>query len=125
MPDLITGVDFVAIPTQDYDKAAAFYGETLGLPFRKRWGDMPAGEFQAGNLTIALMQMDAFKQEFRRNGGPVAVQVDDVEAARKSLEEKGVQFLAETIDSGVCHMAFFHDPDMNPLILHHRYAPEN
>jgi len=28
-----------------------------------------------------------------------------------------------THDSGVCHMAFFNDPDGNALILHRRYAP--
>ena len=72
MPDFVTGVDFVAIPTQDYDRAAAFYGETLGLPFRKRWGDAPAGEFQAGDVTLALMQSDAFGQEFRPRRQPAA-----------------------------------------------------
>ena len=123
MPDFVTGVDFVAIPTQDYEKAAAFYGETLGLPFRKRWGDMPAGEFQAGDTTVAIMQMDAFGQEFRRGGGMLALQVPDVEAARNELESAGVEFLMDTIDSGVCHQAIFNDPDGNTLILHHRYAP--
>lgn len=34
-----------------------------------------------------------------------------------------MQFAGETIDSGVCHMAFFADPDGNGLMLHHRYAP--
>jgi hypothetical protein len=34
-----------------------------------------------------------------------------------------VEFIADTIDSGVCHMAFFKDPDGNELLLHHRYAP--
>lgn len=123
MPDFVTGVDFVAIPTQDYDKAAAFYGETLGLPFRKRWGNMPAGEFQAGDVTVAIMQMDAFGQEFRRGGGMLALQVPDVEAARNELESAGVEFVMDTIDSGVCHQAIFRDPDGNTLILHHRYAP--
>ena len=123
MPDFVTGVDFVAIPTQDYEKAAAFYGETLGLPFRKRWGKMPAGEFQAGDQTLALMQTEAFGQEFRRNGAPLALQVPDVEAARSELEAAGVSFVADTIDSGVCHQAIFLDPDGNTLILHHRYAP--
>jgi predicted enzyme related to lactoylglutathione lyase len=123
MPDFVTGVDFVAIPTQDYDRAAAFYGETLGLPFRKRWGSMPAGEFQAGDVTIALMQMDAFGQEFRRNGAPLALQVPDVAAARTELEAAGVEFVMDTIDSGVCHMATFRDPDGNPLMVHNRYAP--
>ena len=123
MPEFVSGVDFVAIPTQDYDRAAAFYGDTLGLPLRKRWGSMPAGEFQAGDVTIALMQMDAFGQEFRRNGGPLALRVPDVAAARAELEAAGVNFVAETIDSGVCHQAIFLDPDGNTLILHHRYAP--
>jgi hypothetical protein len=34
-----------------------------------------------------------------------------------------VQFFADTIDSGVCHMAMFGDPDGNSFMLHHRYAP--
>lgn len=119
----ITGVDFVTVPTEDYERAAAFYGETLGLPFVKRWGSMPAGEFQAGQLTVAVMQSDAFGQEFRRTSTAIALQVADVAAARKDLEAKGVAFHGDGIDSGVCHQAFFSDPDGNPLILHHRYAP--
>jgi predicted enzyme related to lactoylglutathione lyase len=53
----------------------------------------------------------------------IALHVDDVAAARKELEEKGVEFFGETLDSGVCHMAFFTDPDGNDLMLHRRYAP--
>jgi catechol 2,3-dioxygenase-like lactoylglutathione lyase family enzyme len=121
----VTGVDFVALPVTDYDAAAAFYGETLGLPFVKRWGEMPAGEFQAGNLTLALVQPDAFGQEFRSSTTWVALQVDDVAAFRADLEAKGIEFQRDTIDSGVCHMAIFADPDGNTLILHHRYAPKD
>jgi catechol 2,3-dioxygenase-like lactoylglutathione lyase family enzyme len=121
---LMTGVDYVALPTEDYERAAAFYGDTLGLPFVKRWGEMPAGEFQAGNLTLAVMQSEAFGREFRSGNTAVALQVDDVEAARTLLEQKGVTFQGDVLDSGVCHMAFFSDPDGNPLILHHRYAPK-
>jgi len=120
---MVTGTDFVAVPTRDYDAAAKFYGEVLGLPFGKRWGEMPAGEFETGNLTIALMQADAFGIEFQPSKGPIALRVDDVESARADLEAKGVSFSADTLDSGVCHMAFFSDPDGNALILHHRYAP--
>lgn len=120
---LVTGVDFVAIPARDYEESARFYGEVLGLPFVKRWGDLPAGEFQAGNLTLAVMQMDAFGQEFRPHGAPIALQVDDVPAARAALEARGVRFVSELIDSGVCHQAIFLDPAGNALDLHHRYAP--
>jgi len=119
----VTGVDFVAVATADYEASATFYGEVLGLPFVKRWGKMPAGEFQAGNLTLAVMQSDAFGQEFRQHGLPVAFQVDDVAAAREALEAQGVQFVSETFDSGVCHQAIFLDPAGNSLDLHHRYAP--
>jgi len=120
---LVSHTDFVAVPTRDYEAAAKFYGEVLGLPFGKRWGEMPAGEFETGNLTIALMQSDAFGIEFRPHGHPIALRVDDVEAARAELESQGIEFQADTMDSGVCHMAFFADPDGNALMLHHRYAP--
>jgi catechol 2,3-dioxygenase-like lactoylglutathione lyase family enzyme len=119
---MINGVDFITVPTKDYDKAAEFYGGVLGLEFGKRWGNMPAGEFETGSLTIAIMQSDAFNQEFAPHGHPIALHVEDVEAARAELEAKGVEFGADTLDSGVCHMAFFNDPDGNALMLHHRYA---
>lgn len=118
----ISDVDFITIPTADYERARAFYGEVLGLPFVKGWGRMPAGEFQAGQLTLAVMQSDAFGQEFRRTSTAVALRVADVAAARADLEAKGIAFQGDIVDSGVCHQAYFADPDGNPLILHHRYA---
>ncbi|MGH2923138.1 MAG: VOC family protein [Solirubrobacterales bacterium] len=119
---IVTGVDFVAVPTRDYDAAAKFYGETLGLPFRKRWGDMPGGEFDAGPLTIALMQSDAFGQEFAPHSMPIEFHVDDFEAAKAELKSRGVKFTTDTIDSGVCWQAIFEDPDGNSLAIHHRYS---
>lgn len=119
----VTGTDFIAMPTQDFAVAEKFYGETLGLKRSKQWGDMPAREFETGSLTIAVMQMDAFGQTFAPHSAPVALQVEDVHAAREELEAAGVQFVADTIDSGVCHMAIFKDPDGNALMFHNRYAP--
>ena len=120
---IITGTDFITVATQDYDAAAKFYGEVLGLPLSKRWGQMPAGEFETGNLTIAVMQSAAFGMEFRANNHPLELHVDDFEAARAELESRGVSFRGEPLDSGVCHQAFFEDPDGNLLAIHHRYAP--
>lgn len=120
---LITGVDFVTVPTRDYDAAATFYGEVLGLPFSKRWGSMPAGEFETGTVTLAVMQSDAFGQEFRPSTSQIALQVEDVAAAKAELESRGVEFVTEAFDSGVCWQAIFRDPDGNLLGLHHRYAP--
>ena len=119
----ITGVDFITVPTRDFAQASAFYGDVLGLQRSKRWGKMPAGEYEAGSLTIAIMQSDAFGIEFAPHKHPIALHVDDVEAARAELEQQGVTFAAATMDSGVCHMAHFQDPDGNQLMLHHRYAP--
>ena len=119
---MITGTDFIAVPTQDFDRAADFYANVLGLERSKRWGDMPAGEFETGNLTIAVMQSDAFGIEFAPHSLPIEFQVDDVAAARAELESRGVEFRSETIDSGVCHQALFSDPDGNTLAIHHRYA---
>lgn len=122
-PPRITGVDFVAVPTNDFGASVRFYGETLGLPCIERYGQMPGAEFQAGNLTLAVMENEAFGQSFSPNSMPIALQVDDVEVARAQLEEAGVTFATETFDSGICHQAIFHDPAGNPLDLHHRYAP--
>jgi predicted enzyme related to lactoylglutathione lyase len=119
----VTGVDFAYIPTTDIERAVEFYGTTLGLPESARYGQMPGVEFETGSLTLAVIQSEAFGQKFERNANGIALRVDDVPSAREELESKGVEFTADTIDSGVCHMAFFTDPDGNALLLHHRYAP--
>jgi catechol 2,3-dioxygenase-like lactoylglutathione lyase family enzyme len=121
----VTGVDFICVPTKDFEKADAFYGGVLGLERSKQWGKMPAREYETGSLTIAVMQSDAFGIEFQRHSHPIALHVDDVEVARSELEGKGVKFHADTVDSGVCHMAYFSDPDGNALMFHHRYAPKD
>jgi predicted enzyme related to lactoylglutathione lyase len=120
---LITGVDFVAVPARDFEESVHFYGTVLGLPARARWGRMPGMEFQAGNLTLAIMEPTAFGSEFKPHALPIALQVDDVAAARAHLEAQGVTFVSDTFDSGVCHQAIFRDPAGNVLDLHHRYAP--
>ena len=80
-------------------------------------------EFEPGTVTIALLNAGKLGIEFQKNKAPIAFQVDDVEAARAELESRGVTFVADTLDSGVCHMANFSDPDGNALMLHNRYAP--
>jgi catechol 2,3-dioxygenase-like lactoylglutathione lyase family enzyme len=120
---LITGTDFITVSTKDFEAATAFYGDVLGLPLSKRWSDMPAAEFETGNLTIAVMQSDAFGLEFRAHNHPIEFRVEDFEAARKELQSRGIEFKGETLDSGVCYQAFFADPDGNALAIHHRYAP--
>jgi catechol 2,3-dioxygenase-like lactoylglutathione lyase family enzyme len=123
MTPLITGTDFITVGTRDFDAAKDFYSGVLGLQESKRWGSMPAMEFETGNLTIAVMQSDAFGLEFKPHSHPIEFHVEDFEAARAELESRGVEFEGDTLDSGVCWQAFFADPDGNALAIHHRYAP--
>ena len=83
---LISGVDFVHVGTQDFDRAVEFYGTVLGLPESARYGRMPGAEFETGTLTLAVIQSDAFGLEFRPNTNAIALHVDDVAAARAELE---------------------------------------
>jgi len=125
---LVTGVDFVSIPTSDLAASMAFYGDVLGLERSSVWqrpGHEPVGaEFETGSLTLALLASASLGLEVHVNNHPIALRVDDVGAARSELESRGITFKADTLDSGVCHQAFFEDPDGNALALHHRYAPK-
>ncbi len=114
-------VDFIPIPTRDVERAKRFYGETLGLEHER---DTPVGaEYRAGQVTLGIWAPERLGQEFAPTPNELALRVPDVAAARAELEVKGVEFRGETFDSGVCHMAFFSDPDGNALMLHRRYAP--
>jgi predicted enzyme related to lactoylglutathione lyase len=114
--------DFVAVPVRDRDRAARFYGETLGL--RKNQVSDSWIEFETGNLTLSLVVPEEVGIEFAPLPfGTVVVRVPDVAEAKAKLEAAGVEFTGEPWDSGVCHGAAFKDPDGNGLALHHRYAP--
>lgn len=119
---MITGLDFIAIPSRDAERSRAFYVETLGL----RPDPRSRFEFWAGTTCFAIWEPETYGAEFapQKNGHP-ALHVDDVAHARAELEAKDVEFMGETFDTGVCHMAFFSDPDGNDLMLHHRYAPRD
>jgi predicted enzyme related to lactoylglutathione lyase len=116
-------VDFTSVPTRDLERAAQFYGETLGLK-RSRGSSDRWVEFETGNVSLALVPIEMLgRDDFTPNIAPIAIRVPDVAEARKKLEAAGVEFPIETIDSGVCHIAPFRDPDGNALQLHRRYAP--
>jgi len=119
----VRGVDFVGVPTRDLAAAAAFYGETLELPRSVYNEQRSYAEFETGNLTLSVYNAEKMGLGHHVNLNPIALHVDDVAAARDRLEQRGVSFQGETIDTGVCHMALFADPEGNALMLHHRYAP--
>ena len=80
-------------------------------------------EFRAGQVTLDIFNPELDRPAVRAEPAGLALRVPDVAAARAELEAKGVEFDGETVDTGVCHMAFFKDPDGNALMLHRRYAP--
>jgi catechol 2,3-dioxygenase-like lactoylglutathione lyase family enzyme len=114
-------VDFISIVSQDLDRSRRFYLETLELPLER---ELSMGfEVAAGQVTLSVWDPSKVGVPFAPNPNDVALRVDDVTARRAELEAKGVEFTGEILDTGVCHMAFFHDPDGNALMLHRRYAP--
>ena len=116
----ITGVDFVAVPSTDWKRSRAFYVDTLGL-LPDATGQ---AEFWVGRTCFGIYEPTTFGLEFApQTTAHLALHVDDVATARAELQAKGVEFQNETFDTGVCHMAFFADPDGNALMLHHRYKP--
>ena len=117
---MISKLDFVGIPSQDADRSRAFYVDTLGL----RPDESSNYEVWVGDTCFGIWEPASFGMEFapQKNAHP-ALHVDDVAAARAELEAKGVEFTGDILDTGVCHMTFFSDPDGNDLMLHGRYAP--
>jgi predicted enzyme related to lactoylglutathione lyase len=120
---LVTGVDFAPVPTQDLARAVDFYANTLGLETAVHLPERHYAEFETGDVTLSVYDPQAMGLPHNPNPNAIALHVEDVAAARGTLEGRGVEFVGETFDTGVCHMAFFADPDGNALMLHHRYAP--
>jgi catechol 2,3-dioxygenase-like lactoylglutathione lyase family enzyme len=117
---MITKLDFVAIPSRDAERTRGFYVDTLGL----RADEKGRFEFWVGETCCGIWEPDKMGGTFApQKNAHLALHVDDVAAARAELEAKGIEFAGETFDTGVCHMAFFTDPDGNDLMLHHRYKP--
>jgi catechol 2,3-dioxygenase-like lactoylglutathione lyase family enzyme len=116
-------VDYIRVPVRDIEQAKHFYGELLGL---RQNPNSPADdwiEYEVGNVTLAVMTPETHDYEFAPlPPGTLALRVADVAEAKAKLEAAGLQ-VNEMWDSGVCHGAGLEDPDGNPILLHHRYAP--
>ena len=111
--------DFVSVFTRDIARAKEFYAGTLGLEIESEGeSDM---EFRCGQVTLDVFDPSSIGQAFAVSPAGLALRVPDVEAARAELEAKGVEFDGETIETGVCRMASFKDPDGNALLLHRRF----
>lgn len=119
---IVERTDFVSVPVTDVERATEFYRDTLGL---QQVSEAGWPEFQLGeNVSLYLIDPTNIGQEFTApHTAHIALRVPDVGETRKELEGRGVEFDGDVLDTGVCHMAFFKDPDGNQLMLHRRYAP--
>jgi len=119
----VTRVDFIRVPVDDIEKAKRFYGEVLGLPRNTRLHHDDWVEYEASNVTLAVMTPHTHDYEFTPlPPGTIALGVPDVAKAKSKLEAAGVE-VGDVWDSGVCHGAGLSDPAGNRILLHHRYGP--
>jgi catechol 2,3-dioxygenase-like lactoylglutathione lyase family enzyme len=116
----IERTDFVSVPVQDIERAKRFYRDTLGM--RSPSWEAAWPEVETGNVSLYLVNPTTWGDEFTPHRAHIALRVDDVAKRRAELEERGVEFVGDTLDTGVCHMAFFSDSEGNALMLHRRYA---
>jgi catechol 2,3-dioxygenase-like lactoylglutathione lyase family enzyme len=116
-------VDYVRVPVTDIEKARHFYGEVLGLEQNANSPGDDWIEYEAGNVTLAVMTPHTHDYEFAPlPPTTIAFRVPDVAAAKAKLEAAGVQ-VGDMWDSGVCRGAGVSDPAGNRILLHRRYAP--
>jgi catechol 2,3-dioxygenase-like lactoylglutathione lyase family enzyme len=112
-------VDFVSVPTRDYERAVAWYRDVLGLA-ESEFSD---AEIETPNVTLSFWKPEEQGETFVPNENGIALRVADVQVAVEQAKAGGAEILGIE-DSGVCHMGFVKDPDGNVLILHRRYAPK-
>jgi catechol 2,3-dioxygenase-like lactoylglutathione lyase family enzyme len=116
-------VDYIRVPVTDIEQAKHFYGEVLGF---EQNPNSPGGdwiEYEAGNVTLAVMTPHTHDSEFTPlPPATIALRVADVALARAKLDSAGLE-VGEMWDSGKCHGVGVSDPAGNSILLHHRYAP--
>jgi catechol 2,3-dioxygenase-like lactoylglutathione lyase family enzyme len=111
-------VDFVSVPTRDFERAAAWYRDVLGLPL----SEYSEGEIETPNVTLSFWNPEEQGERIVPNENGIALRVADVAAAVEEVRAAGGEVIGIE-DSGVCHMGFVKEVDGNVLILHRRYAP--
>jgi catechol 2,3-dioxygenase-like lactoylglutathione lyase family enzyme len=114
----IERVDFFNIATRDAARSRAWYRDVFGLAEDPNNPD----ELTAGQVTLTFWEPEAEGIEFKPDIAGFALRVEDIDAAKAELEEKGVRVVGQG-DTGVCQMVVVVDPDENAVILHRRYKP--
>jgi predicted enzyme related to lactoylglutathione lyase len=110
---VIGPVDHVYYWTRDMARAVAFYTDVVGLTVRHRAGDEWV-ELEAGPIRFGLHGTEGDLPL----SGTMVLRVEDLDAARRTLEDRGVAFDASVGEvEGFARFATFRDPDGNPVQL--------
>lgn len=118
MPPRFTGLPFFVYPVADMNRARAFYQEILGLTETANWENQWI-EYDIGGGTLALSGFMTDATPGR--AGAAALETDEFDAVVAGLKSKGVTFVLEPTDTGVCHFARFLDSEGNHLVLHRKH----
>jgi predicted enzyme related to lactoylglutathione lyase len=116
-------VAFTMYPVKNHDRARAFYEQVLGLQRGSASRDGVWTEYDLpGGGCLALFRhpdhpVDQSAPELREDGACVAIEVEDLDAARTKLGSAGVT-MRDMVHSPVCRMTTIFDTEGNPILLH-------
>ncbi len=115
------GIEHTAIASRDPETLASWYGKTLGFPIVHRYGgNIFVRAPDNTMLEIIPSEGDAVETQMKTPGiRHLAISVDDFDAGKKDLGDKGVEIVQE-LNAGGNRLAFFLDPEGNILHLIHR-----
>ena len=114
---------FVGIPVTDMKRARAFYEGVLGLKISEQMMNGQWIEYDLGNNTLAIASVGPQWTPSDQGTG-AALEVEDFDAAVKSLKDQKVPFVIEAYESPCCRMAIVQDPDGNNIVIH-KLKPES
>jgi predicted enzyme related to lactoylglutathione lyase len=112
----INEIGFVSYPTKDMSKARAFYEGVLGLVPSEEFNSGQWVEYNIGHSTLSLGSMDGWDPN--KNGPNASFEVENFEEAIEHLKKHNIPFTMGPIETPVCFMVMFQDPDGNTLIIH-------
>ena len=117
----VTEVAFTGYSVTDMARARAFYEKVLGLTPASVFEDGRGSwvEYEIGPHTIAITNGSSDWKP-SKDGGGVALEVEDLDAAIAWLKQNNVTFRFEVTESPICHLALIADPDGNSICIHKR-----
>jgi methylmalonyl-CoA/ethylmalonyl-CoA epimerase len=109
----------ILIPVTDLERAIGFYRDTLGVKFLFA-APPQMSFFQTGNVRLLIGVPE--QEHLQQRGSTVYFKVSDIDAAHRTLTERGVKFAAEPhrVHRAPTHelwLTEFQDPDGNHLAL--------